>query len=337
MKIAVLTGGITPEREVSLASGKAVVEALRSLGHTVQAFDPAYGADQPSSEDELFLAATHGDLPDEKVLTTMSRRKIIEFFNSSHCDDTEVVFLIIHGEGGEDGTIQALLEMKGIPYTGSGVLSSALAINKNAAKIVFQHHNILTPAWIIVPFSASADEFLPHAAALGEPLVVKPNVGGSTLGLSLVEKLDGDSLHRALQDSRRYSPDTLLERYIPGRELTVAVVGDKAFPVVEIVPEGGLYDYTHKYTKGLTKYYCPADLDAETVEALHASALKAFQVLGCRGFGRIDYRLSPEGTPYCLEVNSLPGMTATSLVPKSAAAEGISFPELCQMIIDTAK
>lgn len=332
MNIVVLTGGISPEREVSLASGRGVAAALREAGHTVTVVDPAYGTSQPATEEILFSDATHGDMPAEEKLEKFSTTDVIACIQSPLFDSCDVVFNIIHGAEGEDGTLQALLELRKVVYTGSGVLASALAINKIASKIVFQHEGVATPRWVEVRQHVDMQDFYERVQKLGIPYVVKPNVGGSTLGLTVVDRTGFKPFHAAVLEAQRYSPVALAEEFIAGKELTVSVVGDDALPVIEIVPEGGLYDYKHKYTKGMTQYFCPADIGAEVTKSVQRDALRAFSSLGCKGFGRIDFRYAADGTAHCLEVNTVPGMTATSLVPKAAAAAGISFAQLCDRI-----
>jgi D-alanine-D-alanine ligase len=336
MKIAVLLGGISSEREVSLASGLGVIDALQEAGHTIVAIDPARGANQPAPFDDLRKEATKGSEPSIDKFANLTPQSTIDCVNSPILNDCELVFLVLHGIGGEDGTIQALLELRGIRHTGSGVLASALAMNKHMAKIMFEHIGVGTPDWSCISKNIAFDDILYKAEAIGYPLIVKPNEGGSTLGLSIVHEPDSEALRRALEKSFRYSQQTLLETYIPGKELTVSVVAGEPLPVIEIRPQGGLYDYQHKYTKGMTEYLCPAPIDEKTANELKMQSKRIYEAFGCGGFARIDFRLNPNNVPYCLEINTIPGMTGTSLVPKAAAAAGISFPQLCQMIVDDA-
>jgi D-alanine-D-alanine ligase len=253
--------------------------------------------------------------------------------------DAEVVFPALHGGWGEDGTIQAVLELAGIPCAGSGVAASALAMDKERSKRIFRDAGIPTPpggALTVHPGTPpDAEELARAAAAAGSPdLVVKPAREGSTVGLTLVK--DGQGLADAVTRAGLCGDRVLVERFIPGRELTVGVLEGRALPVVEIVPEGGLYTYEAKYTGGKSEYLAPAPLGSDEAGKLAQAGERAFAALGCEGFGRADFRLSPDGGIWCLEVNTLPGMTGLSLVPMAAAADGISFEELVERIVEDA-
>jgi D-alanine-D-alanine ligase len=326
VKVALLMGGRSAEREISLRTGRGIAQALRNLGHEVTALDAANGRLLPSGEEE------HYALPAEAVekLPASSTSAVA---NAAAINEAEVVFIALHGGAGEDGTIQALLELAGKPYTGSGVLASALAMNKAASKKLFVQEGVPTPEWVLL----SAGEELPtiHAETLGGyPLIVKPNAEGSTVGLTVVTK--AEDLPEAITLAAEYGPDVLIERFIPGRELTVAVLGGEALPVVEIQPQGGHYDYEHKYTAGMSEYFCPADLPEPLAARIRDLGLRAARVLGCRGVSRVDFRLSPANEPYCLEVNTIPGMTPTSLVPMAAQARGLSYDQLVGRMLDLA-
>ncbi len=335
MNIAVFLGGTSAEREVSLASGKAVVSALREAGHTVRPIDPALGAHQPAHEDELYRDILHGAPPTLEHLAKLSPRNLIECVNSALLDGIDVVFLALHGEWGEDGKIQSLLEMRGIKYTASGVMSSALTMDKSMTKILMRHIAINTGTWEMVRGGVYDRSFIDRAvAALGLPLVVKPNDQGSTVGLTIVQH--AGEIPAAIALAAKFSTSVMLEEFIPGRELTVSIVGGRVLPIIEIKPKDGFYDYEHKYTKGMTEYICPADLPAELAERIQRDSKRVFDTTQCRGFARVDFRLRDDDEYYCLEINTLPGMTATSLVPKAAAAAGISFPELCDTIVKLA-
>ena len=334
MNIAVFLGGTSAEREVSLASGKAVVAALREAGHTVVPIDPALGAQQPAAEDDLYRDILHGAPPTLEQLATLSPRNLIECVNSPLLDSIDVVFLALHGEWGEDGKIQSLLEMRGIKYTASGVMASALTMDKSMTKILMRHNGIATGKWEMVKRGAAVDQqWIDRvASALGLPLVVKPNDQGSTVGLTIVQA--AEEIPAAIALAAKFSTSVMLEEFIPGRELTVAIVGERVLPIIEIKPKDGFYDYQHKYTKGMTEYICPADLPPGLAERIQRDSKKVFDTTQCRGFARVDFRLRDDNEYYCLEINTLPGMTATSLVPKAAAAAGMSFPELCDMIVN---
>ncbi len=336
MKIAVLFGGISTERNVSIAGGKSVIEALRQLGHEVVAVDPAFGVDKERRAESMLTDVEA--YPSLEELAQFNSRSIIDCINSELFDDVEVAFLVLHGKYGEDGLIQALLEMRGIPYTGSGVKANAVAIDKAATKTLLNADGILTPQWLIVDKS-DADNFdliKDIRKGLGAKVVIKPNDQGSTIGITMV--LDGnlDEIANGIREAAKYSDVIVIERFIEGRELTVGIVGDEVLPVIEIVAEGGFYDYKRKYSKGHTEYICPAEITNDVAEFTQNMAVMAHQALGCYGLSRIDFRLDEDNQPYCLEVNTIPGFTSTSLVPKAAKLLGYEFPELCQKLIDLA-
>jgi D-alanine-D-alanine ligase len=345
LKIAVLCGGVSTEREVSLVTGRAVGLALCERGHDVLLVDTAVG-DAPVGAREAAAAASLAEGPRN---VEHSPTGAVDAVTGAAVVDADVVFVALHGGAGEDGTVQGLLELAGKKYTGSGVLASALAMDKRMSKIAFREAGVPTPDWRVLalpggreradspvlPSDGSASDAGDAARALGGfPIVVKPNDQGSTVGLSLVT--DEEDLAAAVALAGRYSASVLLEEYVPGRELTVAVLDGKPLPVVEVVPKSGFYDYEHKYTKGMTDYTCPADVPVDAAEAISSSGLDAYRAVGCRGYARVDFRLSPEGRHYCLEVNTVPGMTEFSLVPMAALAAGLTFGELCERIIATA-
>jgi D-alanine-D-alanine ligase len=339
MKIAVLTGGCSSERNVSLSSGKAITDSLRSSGHDVRVIDPYYGADQPS-EAEIFSATelTHDKSRHVCNQNSFNTRKLIECVNSDFFNDIDIAFIALHGKFGEDGMIQSLLELRKIKYTGSGVSASAVAMNKNITKLIMRSCNIKTPEWITIRKTDGLNIQDIHRKiqnGLGYPVVIKPNDEGSTVGLSILSQhADITDLSAAVEDSFRYSDCIIIERYIDGRELTVSVLGNKALPVIEIKPKSGFYDYKHKYTKGMTDYICPAELDAGISHQLQHSAIQLHDVIGCRAYSRIDFRMNRYNEVFCLEINTLPGMTELSLVPKAARAAGITFDELLNTIIE---
>jgi D-alanine-D-alanine ligase len=236
-------------------------------------------------------------------------------------------FIALPGGWGDDGRVQALCEMLGLPYTGSGVLASALAMNKGQSKALFVQQGIPTPAYC----PALSSEFVFETMNFQPPLVVKPNSEGSTLGVSIVTK--ESDFEPALARARQYDDTPLVEEFIPGRELTVGVLAGQGLGVVEIVPKSGFYDYASKYTKGASEYLCPAELSLEVESTIRELGVRAYQALGCRGAARVDFRLDPVRGPFVLEVNTVPGMTPLSLLPLSAQAVGISFPELCERIL----
>jgi D-alanine-D-alanine ligase len=289
-RIAVLKGGPSAEREVSLQSGAAVAGALRGLGYDVA---------------EIDQVDTRVNLP----------------------PGTEAVFIALHGTFGEDGTLQRLLEQQGIPFTGSNAESSRLAFDKVESKRLFERQGVATPRYEVLAPG--------QTRTMPLPLVVKPPRQGSSIGVSKV--FDEAAWAEALAGALALDREALVEAFIPGAELTVGVVGDNVLPIVEIRAPEGYYDYRAKYTKGLTEYLVPAPLDPDVTRQCQELAWRAFQALGCRGLGRIDIRLTPDGYPFVLEVNTIPGFTETSLLPKAARAAGYEFPQLCELILNLAQ
>ena len=295
-KVAVLMGGPSAEREISLISGKAVLKALNEKGVDAHAFDP--------KERELF------DLKREGF---------------------KRAFIALHGRFGEDGTVQGALEVLGIPYTGSGVMASALSMDKWRTKLVWMASGIPTPRFVLLK---AGMDFAKVVEKLGLPIIVKPAHEGSTLGLSKVRT--AADLQAAYVLAAKFDPLVIAEEFIAGQELTAAVLGESALPLVRIVAPEGNYDYRNKYFTDDTKYYCPAGIDAAIEDEICAVALKAFRVLGCRGWGRADVMLRADGSYSFLEMNTSPGMTGHSLVPIAARAVGLSYPDLCVRILEGA-
>jgi D-alanine-D-alanine ligase len=301
--IQVLMGGASSEREVSLSSGSAVARGLERAGHTVATYD--YNPDQG--------------------------RDVNHYLASSGLREADVVFIALHGGEGEDGRIQAILELAGKPYTGSGVRASAICMDKAITKIVLEYNGVTTPAWAYLRNEEAGRRTRANAISrLGLPLVVKPVDQGSTIGLSIVER-EGE-LEAAIGLALEYSDGIVFEKYIDGRELSVSIVGQEVFPIVEIKPREGFYDYQRKYTKGMTDYACPAPLERGLSDRIQEDALKAYRACGCGGFARVDARLDKAGVAYFLEINTIPGMTETSLVPMAAKAKGLSFEALVERI-----
>lgn len=326
MEIAVLTGGASAEREVSLATGRAVVEALREAGHTVHAVDTARGY-IPRDDEERLLAGVPGrEPPDESRLAEADRGELsVGVAELPVVRESDVAFLALHGGHGEDGHLQAVLEMAGVPYTGTGPLGAALAMDKRITKELLVQGDVPTADW--GDRDAAPEE---EADRLGYPVVVKPASGGSTVGLTVVH--EPVELEEAVERARRYDADVLLERFVPGRELTVGILTGSALPPVEIHPGREVYDYEAKYTPGISSYDAPADLSPEERDRVMELGLRAHRLLRQGSYSRVDFRMSPDGEFWCLEGNALPGMTSTSLLPKGARAAGIEFPELCERI-----
>ena len=294
MKIGVLLGGSSQERQVSLESGKAISTACKALGHDVLEIDPKNG--------------------------------IVSLF--SDLEPLDLVFNGLHGGDGENGVIQGLLQSMGKRFTGSQNESSAICMDKRVTKALVDRKKILTPNWI----SINEEEEIQMDHGIKYPLIVKPNDQGSTIGLTVVK--NDKELEGAVNLARNYTNIVLVEAFISGREITVTILGNKAYPIVEIIPSNDLYDYECKYTKGMTEYSCPADLNNELTLEIQNIALNIHKLLGCRHYSRIDFILDDELNPWFLEVNTLPGMTETSLIPKSVYAAGMDFKMLIQAIID---
>lgn len=296
-KIGVLMGGTSAEREVSLKTGKAVAEALTRRGLKVISID---------------------------VGKDITKRLLGE--------KIDLAFIALHGRGGEDGTVQGLLELLGIPYTGSEVLASALALNKIQAKKVFKFHRLPIPKFRVLkkgdPRSRIQDLGFPL------PLVIKPAREGSTIGISIVR--NKRDIKKAMEKAFGYDEEIILEEYIEGKEVTVGIVGDEALPVIEIRPKDAFYTYEAKYIKGLTDFVIPARLPKKVYSQVQRIALIAYHALGCRHFARVDMIVNKKNKPYLLEVNTIPGMTATSLLPQAAAKRGISFDDLVLRILELA-
>jgi D-alanine-D-alanine ligase len=294
-KIGVLLGGLSSEREVSLRTGEAVLAALQQRGHDAI---PIY--------------------VDRDIDVALRQEKI------------DVAFIALHGRWGEDGCIQGMLETLGIPYTGSDVLASALAMHKGKAKELFRLHNLPTPAYYSMTSADAADLEGVHGD-FGFPCVVKPVCEGSSVGVTICASLE--ELAPAVEKALCFDSEILVERFIIGKEVSVAIVDNRAIGAVEIAPRAGFYDYANKYTKGATEYFVPPRLSPERYRGVLAQALRAHTALGCRGATRVDMMVSESGNEFILEVNTVPGLTPTSLLPKIAEAAGISFPELCELML----
>ncbi|MEI6392281.1 MAG: D-alanine--D-alanine ligase [Verrucomicrobiota bacterium] len=292
LKIVVMLGGPSAERDISLKSGAGVIGALRSLGHEVDEVDP-------SSE--------KWRLP----------------------KGTDVVFLALHGTYGEDGTVQRRLEEMGMPYTGCDPEASRIGFDKFLTKQRCVAAGIPTARFLLIDSSAAS-----WPMGWNPPIVLKPARQGSSVGLQFVERVA--DWGRALTEAMRFDTHVLMEEKIFGRECTVGILANEPLPVVEVRPKTGVYDYQNKYTAGATEYFCPAPFDEETTARIQAAALGAFRAIGGRDYSRVDVMVKPGGEPVVLEVNTLPGMTDSSLLPKAAAAAGISYPELCQRMVDLA-
>ena len=299
MRIAVLMGGTSSEVEISRKTGKAVASGLSSKGHKVEVFD----------------------WEEERIITDVEILR-----------DFDVVFIAYHGGAGEDGRVQAALDVAGLRYTGSNYIASGIGMNKVLTKAIFENAGIPTPQWIKLDSRADVKNVLLEMlkSGFGLPAVVKPASEGSTIGITIA--ISEDELKEGVDTAFEYGDSILIEKYIPGREVTVSILGGLPLPVIEIVPKEGFYDYEHKYTKGASDYICPAKIPKRISESLQKVAAEAYNALGCRHYARVDFRLGDDGKIYCLEVNTLPGMTDLSLVPMAAKSVGIEFPELVNKI-----
>jgi D-alanine-D-alanine ligase len=294
-RIGVLMGGMSQERNISLKTGKAIARALTTKGYQVQPIDVT-----------------------QRIAETLSKQKI------------DCAFLALHGKFGEDGTIQGMFELMRIPYTGSGVLASALALHKVMAKRIFHYEKIPTPMFDVLHMQM-IKKGPPREISLPLPVVVKPAREGSTIGISIVTK--EKQWIPALKKAGRYDEEILVEEFIKGREITVGILEGLPLPIVEIAPKSGFYDFHSKYTKGETEYIIPARIPREKYLTAQDLSLRAFRALGCSGVARIDLILDERDNPFVLEVNTMPGMTETSLLPKAANYAGIAFEELAERIL----
>nr|WP_278438538.1 D-alanine--D-alanine ligase [Pseudomonas oryzihabitans] len=330
LKIAVLLGGTSEERDVSIASGAQVVAALRRRGHQVVTVDTALGLLDEDAERALLEARVGLEPPERTALVRMRGQDAGAVLSRAQLGDQDLLFLALHGGTGENGTLQTLLDLAELRYTGSGRVGSAVAMDKDLSKRLFRAAGVPTADWLMAPVEAAT-----VAATLGFPVIVKPSQQGSTVGLSKVSR--AEDLQPAIELALRYDREVMIERFVAGRELTVGVLGDQPLAVGEIVlGQSGVFDYTSKYQpKGAVEVF-PAEVSAEIAEEARRLALAAHRALKLDGYSRADFRLDAEGRLWCLEVNTLPGMTATSLLPQSAAAMGIDFDELCERICQLA-
>ena len=336
MKILILAGGLSPERNVSLSSGSMVCQALRERGHQVAMMDLFYGLDGALNGENLYVAPipesfkrVAREAPDlEKIRASRPGPAAIGPGVFETCAKADVVYLALHGTCGEDGRIQAALDLLGVPYTGSGSLASAIAMDKDLTKRLVEN-KVTTPRWETVTITEENIGELVQRTKL--PVVVKPIASGSSIGVYIARSRK--DLEEALERSMEQGGRTVIEQYIQGREIQVAVLGEEALPSIEIIPKEGFYNYANKYQPGAATEVCPARIPKDWEAALREAALTVFRTLGLAVYARADFIVAQDGTPYFLEINTLPGMTPTSLVPQEAAAVGISYGSLCETII----
>ena len=345
MKVVVLAGGISTERDVSLSSGTMIYRALKKRGHQAILLDVYLGYEWvPSAEgetiDSIFdrdkdWAETLGSIaeenPDIELIKAMRPDGEKNFFGPNViaiCQAADVVFMALHGENGENGKIQACFDLMGITYTGTDYVSSALSMDKGLSKELFAYHGIPTPAGIRLKKGQKHEKTVPF------PCIVKACCGGSSVGVSIAFK--AEEYEKALQEAFLYDDEVIVEQYIEGRDFSVGVMDGRALPIIEIAPLQGFYDYKNKYQPGSTIETCPAQLSEEKTKEIQDYAEQAFRALRLKNYARMDFMMNKAGEVFCLEANTLPGMTPTSLLPQEAAAEGVSFEELCEKIMSTA-
>ena len=344
MRIVVLAGGLSMERNVSLSSGNKICRALRARGHQAILVDMFMGFEDYDGKLEDVFDVPNGFCgdysvaeaePDLAAVRASRKDQSKSLFGPGVldvCAKADVVFLALHGTCGEDGRVQAAFDLLGIPYTGSGYLGSAIAMDKDLTKRVVAPLGVKTPAWMLVESDGMDIDAVCAQAKL--PCVVKPDDSGSSIGVSIAN--DEAELRAALKAAANEGSRILIEQYIRGREVQIGILGDKALPSIEIIPAEGFYDYRNKYQPGAAREITPAEIPAETEQRLADAALTVFHALNLSAYSRADFILDAEGELWFLEINTLPGMTPTSLVPQEAAAVGISYSELCEQIIADA-
>ncbi len=339
MKVVVLAGGISTERDVSLSSGSMIYRALQRKGHQAVLLDVYLGYEGTAEdifEKKVDWAAHIGSVseknPDIQAVKALRRDGGKSFFGPGVleiCKSADAVFLALHGANGEDGKIQACFELLGIPYTGTDFVSSAMAMDKGITKDIFAAYGIPAPAGFRMRKGEQSQE------KPSFPCIVKACCGGSSVGVCIAR--NEAEYEEAKEEAFRYDEEVVVEEYIEGREFSVGVINGKALPVIEIAPKQGFYDYKNKYQAGSTVETCPAELSDEKTAEIQQIAERVFAALRLKSYARMDFRMSREGKVYCLEANTLPGMTPTSLLPQEAAAVGISFEDLCEKILSLGK
>ena len=338
MKIVVLAGGTSTERDVSLISGSMIYQALKRKGHQAILIDVYLGYEgdiEGIFEKDIDWTAQIGGIretnPDLAEIKALRKDGGKSFFGPNVlplCQAADCVFMALHGANGEDGKIQACLELLGVPYTGTDFVSSAMAMDKGITKDIFKAYDIPTPVGIRLKKGETESEKVPY------PCIVKACCGGSSVGVCIAR--NDAEYEAAKEEAFRYDNEAVIEQYIDGREFSVGVMAGKALPVIEIAPKVGFYDYKNKYQEGSTVETCPAELHEEQTKTLQQCAEKVFLALRLKNYARMDFRMDADGKIYCLEANTLPGMTPTSLLPQEAAAIGIDFEQLCEMILEAA-
>ena len=338
MNIVVLAGGNSTEREVSISSGQGVCQALRERNHKAIFVDAYFGKE--SMEGELFSdkydteqAAAWMRKQSSNLEEVMKTRK--EFFGPhvlEICQKADIVFLALHGANGEDGKVQSVLDLMGIKYTGCGPLSSGMAMDKGITKMVFEAKGVPTPKGMTLEKGECSSYLSDYG--MDFPVIVKPCCGGSSVGVCIAH--NQQEYGAALMEAFSYENQVVVEQFITGREFSVAVVDGKAYPVIEIAPLEGFYDYKNKYSAGSCVETCPADLSASLTKEMQMYAEKGYEALNLQAYARLDFLMEEDGSMYCLEANTLPGMTPTSLIPQEASVIGMNYPQLCEKLIEVS-
>lgn len=338
MKVVVLAGGLSPEREVSLSSGSKIANALMEKGHEVLLLDLYLGIKDVTDFNSLFRKMEdHNPYQYQVPKEEPNLTKLKEDFGNGNiligenvlplCQYADRVFLALHGSIGENGQLQAMFDIYGISYTGSGYIGSLLAMDKGLSKVIMQKHGIETPDYIVADLTEEQE----LEKTLMIPCVIKPLSCGSSVGVSIVRSQE--ELGKALEYAKKYENKVLIEELIVGREFSIGILNHRALPLIEIIPKTGFYDYTNKYQAGMAMEVCPAVLEDDISIKMQEAALKVHEELQLGFYSRVDFLLKEDGSFYCLEANTLPGMTPTSLLPQEAAACGISYSELCELIL----
>ena len=338
MNIVVLSGGLSTERNVSLTTGAKVQNALVQNGHNAILADVFMGYKLSGTVAEEFAKATipvavekiSEAVPDIEKIKKERNTDPNVFFGENIielCSYADIVFMALHGENGENGRLQAAFDLQGIKYTGSGYLGCAVSMHKNLTKQIFKAFGVPTPEGRMI----KKGEAVSFSEFGGKKVVVKPCCGGSSIGVYIAS--DEKEFLKALNEAFAFEDEILVEEFVEGREFSVGVLGDRVLPAIEIIPKDGFYDYKNKYQAGMADEICPAHITAEQAEKMHKAALLGFKSLGLSGYARLDFLLDADDNIYCLEANSLPGMTPTSLLPQEAAAVGIDYNKLCEEII----
>jgi len=334
MKIALYLGGTSMERDVSVISGRNIGAALQEAGHEVLYADPALPPETIGTDpDQQGLIGEQP--PGDQEVARLDHTRIFRLLLDKRIASCDFHFIGLHGGIGENGVLQGMMEHLGYRFNGPGYSASAVAMDKHLSKEIMVAQAVPTPEWLVVTRTQWSDEPGEVRQAIGKtfhlPVVIKPNAQGSTIGLSVIR--EKSALNTALDKAFQYDHRVLVEQYVPGSEITAAILGEDPLPLIRIRPKSGLYDYESKYSEGRTEYEVPAQLQDALTDQIQMYALRLFRSIGARGYSRVDFRLTDAGEPLCLEINTLPGMTTTSLVPKAAGAAGISFAGLLERII----